>query len=142
MPGWSRRTRASCRVRPRLEEVIGHGDNVVVAVRTPMSRHDMRARPINNHNPERFLDVPEPVVGADHELRCLVGDVGGVTLDPGHVAGLASSTRFTDLSAPVITMNRLRFTGTFPATAFSALAICSSMPSSVRRPGRLCTGSR
>jgi hypothetical protein len=79
-------------------------------------------------NPERFLDVPEPVVGADHELRCLVGDVGGVTLDPGQVAGLASSTRFTDLSAPVITMNRLRFTGTFPATAFSALAICSSMP--------------
>jgi hypothetical protein len=112
-------------VRPQLEEVIGHGDNVVVAVRTPMS--------INNHNPERFLDVPEPVVGADHELRCLVGDVGGVTLDPGQVAGLASSTRFTDLSAPVITMNRLRFTGTFPATAFSALAICSSMPSSVRR---------
>lgn len=32
MPGWSRRTRASCRVRPQLEEVIGHGDNVVVAV--------------------------------------------------------------------------------------------------------------
>jgi hypothetical protein len=107
-----------------------------------MSRHDLRARPINNHNPERFLDVPEPVVGADHELRCLVGDVGGVALDAGQVAGLASSTRFTDLSAPVITMNRLRFTGTFPATAFSALAICSSMPSSVRRPGRLCTGSR
>jgi len=125
MPGWSRRTRASCRVRPQLEEVIGHGDNVVVAVRTPMS--------INNHNPERFLDVPEPVVGADHELRCLVGDVGDAALDAGQVAGLASSTRFTDLSAPVITMNRLRFTGAFPATARSAFAICSSMPRSVRR---------
>jgi hypothetical protein len=135
MPGWSRRTRASCRVRPQLEEVIGHGDNVVVAVRTPMSRHGLRARPINNHNPERFLDVPEPVVGADHELRCLVGDVGDAALDAGQVAGLASSTRFTDLSAPVITMNRLRFTGTFPATAFSALAICSLMPRSVRRAG-------
>ena len=115
MRGWSRRTRASCRVRPQLEEVIAHGDNVVVAVRTPMSRHDLRARPINNHNPERFLDVPEPVVGADHELRCLVGDVGDAALDPGQVAGFGSSTRFTDLSAPVITMNRLRFTGTFPA---------------------------
>jgi hypothetical protein len=70
-------------VRPQLEEVIGHGDNVVVAVRNPMSRHDLRARPINNHNPERFLDVPEPVVGADHELRCLVGDVGDAALDAG-----------------------------------------------------------
>jgi hypothetical protein len=30
-------------------------------------------------------------------------------------------------------MNRLRLTGTFPATARSALATCSSIPRSVRR---------
>jgi hypothetical protein len=30
-------------------------------------------------------------------------------------------------------MNRLRSTGTFPATARSALVICSSIPRSVRR---------
>jgi hypothetical protein len=37
------------------------------------------------------------------------------------------------LSAPTILINRLRLTGTFPATAFSALATCSSIPRSVRR---------
>ena len=31
-------------------------------------------------HPEALLDVPELVVGADHELRGLVGEVGGVAL--------------------------------------------------------------
>jgi hypothetical protein len=39
----------------------------------------------------------------------------------------------TDLSPPVKVMNRFRFTGAFPATARSALAICSSIPRSARR---------
>jgi hypothetical protein len=54
-------------------------------------------------------------------------------LIPANGPCLASSTRLTDLSAPTSLMNRLRLTGTFPATAFSALATCSSIPRSVRR---------
>jgi hypothetical protein len=37
------------------------------------------------------------------------------------------------LAPPVSWMNRLRLTGIFPATAFSALATCSSIPRRVRR---------
>src|SRR5665213_3869172 len=34
-------------------------------------------------HPERFLDVPQLVVGADHELRGRGGDVGDVALPAG-----------------------------------------------------------
>jgi hypothetical protein len=63
--------------------------------------------------------VPQLVVGADYELWCRVVNVGDVALDPGRRAGaLASNARLIDLVAPVIVMNRLRFTGALPATAF------------------------
>jgi hypothetical protein len=45
----------------------------------------------------------------------------------------ASSSRLT-LVVPLDSwMNRLRLTGVFPATAFSALMTCSSIPRRVRR---------
>ncbi len=46
---------------------------------------------------------------------------------------LASSWRLTVLVRPARRMNLLRFTGTCPATACSALRTCSSIPRSVRR---------
>ena len=69
----------------------------------------------------------ELVVAADHELRGRIGDVGDVALPTGHRAGLGLEVAVHGLSPPVRVMNRLRLTGTFPATAFSALATdCSS----------------
>ena len=84
-------------------------------------------------HPEALLDAPQLAVGADDELRGRLVQVGDVALDPGQGTGLGLQVRLTLLSAPTSLMNRLRLTGTFPATAFSALATCSSIPRSVRR---------
>lgn len=46
---------------------------------------------------------------------------------------MVSSVRLTLLAAPVRRTYRLRFTAVLPATAFSALAICVSIPRNVRR---------
>jgi hypothetical protein len=40
---------------------------------------------------EALLDAPELVVGADHELRARVGDVGDVALPAGQRAGLSAA---------------------------------------------------
>jgi hypothetical protein len=45
----------------------------------------------------------------------------------------SSSARLTFLVPPDSWMNRLRLTGIVPATAFSAFAICSSIPRRARR---------
>ena len=90
-------------------------------------------------HPERALDLVELVVGADHELRgdrCAVragAEVSDVSLQPSQRPGLGLELAVDGPGAPVRRMNRLRFTGTFPATACSALRTCSSIPRSVRR---------
>jgi hypothetical protein len=87
-------------------------------------------------HPEALLDVPELVVAADHELGRdggaigAGGQVGDVSLQPGQIRALASSSRLTLFVAPSRAMNRFRLTGARPATA---LAACSSMPHSARR---------
>jgi hypothetical protein len=48
---------------------------------------------------EAFLDAPRLVVGVDHELGRRPVDVGDVALPAGQRAALASSSRFTLLSA-------------------------------------------
>src|SRR5690606_8161838 len=83
-------------------------------------------------HPEGLLDTPQLVISADDELCGLAGQVGGVALPSRQRANLAR-VRFTDLVAPVSWMKRLRLTGACPSTARWALAICSSMPRSVRR---------
>jgi hypothetical protein len=86
-------------------------------------------------HPERFLDLEELVVGADDELGGDRGavragrQVGGVALEPGQGPALASRPRLTVFSPAARVMNRFS-----PATAFSALATCSSIPRRVRRP--------
>jgi hypothetical protein len=47
--------------------------------------------------------------------------------------GLGLLSRLTVFAATSSWMNRFRLTGASPATAFTALATCSSIPRSVRR---------
>src|SRR3954454_8632607 len=82
---------------------------------------------------ERRLNLEEPVVGADHELRARVRQVGGVALPPGQRPGLGLQGAVDRLVGAQELDEPLRLTGTFPATARSALPICSSIPRSVRR---------
>jgi hypothetical protein len=80
-----------------------------------------------------LLDSEQPVVGVDDELGRGVFDVGHVTLDAGERPRLGFELSVTLLVPPDSWMNRLRLTGILPATAFAALATCSSMPLSVLR---------
>ena len=85
------------------------------------------------------LDLEQPVVSADHELRGhrrpvgAGGEVGDVALQPGQGPGLRLQLAVDALGAARSWTNRFRLTGALPATACSALATCSSMPRRVRR---------
>ena len=54
------------------------------------------------------------------------------SFSPAWSRNLASSVRLTRLVPPDSCTNRLRLTAVLPATAFSVLATCSSMPRRVR----------
>lgn len=84
-------------------------------------------------HPEGLLDLPQLVVGADHELGCGSIEVRDVALQPGQGPGLGLRSPFTASVPPDSWTNRLRFTATFPVTAFSAFAIWVSIPLRVRR---------
>ncbi len=47
-------------------------------------------------HPERLLDTPQLVIGANDELGTLAGQIGRVALDSCQLTGLASNSRFTD----------------------------------------------
>jgi len=72
-PGYRERGEHDCQVR------LDRGAFVVV---------DRAGGKVVLGHPERFLDLEQPVVGADHELRARLGQVGDVALEPGQRAGL------------------------------------------------------
>jgi hypothetical protein len=84
-------------------------------------------------HPERRLDREQPVVGADHELRARVRQVGDAALPPGQRAGLGLQGAVDRLVGAHELDEPVAFDRHLPPTARSALVTCSSIPRSVRR---------